>query len=41
LILGIGLILLEIKRIRVGNFLPALVIAPLIVVVLQLFGIGF
>jgi len=41
LILGIGLILLEIKRIRVGNFLPALLIAPLIVVVLQLFGIGF
>ena len=41
LILGICLILLEIKRIRVGNFLPALVIAPLIVVVLQLFGIGF
>ncbi len=41
LILGIGLILLEIKRIRVGNFLPALVIAPLIVVMLQMFGIGF
>ena len=41
LILGIGLILLEIKRIRVGNFLPALLIAPLIVVVLQAFGVAF
>ena len=29
--------LLEIKKIRVGNFLPALVIAPLIVWVLSLF----
>jgi uncharacterized membrane protein YqgA involved in biofilm formation len=41
LILGIGLILLEIKRIRVGNFLPALLIAPLIVIVLQAFGVAF
>jgi len=41
LILGIGFILLEIKRVRVGNFLPALLIAPLIVVVLQVFGIAF
>jgi uncharacterized membrane protein YqgA involved in biofilm formation len=31
LMLGIGLGLLEIKRIRVGNLLPALFIAPLIV----------
>ncbi len=30
--------LLEIKKIRAGNFLPALVIAPLIVWVLSLFG---
>lgn len=30
--------LLEIKKIRVGNFLPALAIAPLIVWVLSLFG---
>ena len=30
--------LLEIKKIRVGNFLPALVIAPLIVWILSLFG---
>jgi uncharacterized membrane protein YqgA involved in biofilm formation len=30
--------LLEIKKIRVGNFLPALIIAPLIVWILSLFG---
>ena len=30
--------LLEIKKIRIGNFLPALVIAPLIVWILSLFG---
>ncbi len=41
LLLGIALSsLLEIKRIRVGNFLPALVIAPLIVAILSAFGIG-
>ena len=40
LILGIGFgSLLELKPIRVGNFLPALVIAPLIVAVLARFGI--
>ena len=32
--------LLELKPIRVGNFLPALVIAPLIVAVLAALGIG-
>jgi uncharacterized membrane protein YqgA involved in biofilm formation len=32
--------LLEIKRIRVGNFLPALAVAPLIVWVLARLGIG-
>ena len=31
--------LLEIKRIRVGNFLPALVIAPLIVAILAAIGV--
>ena len=31
--------LLELKKIRVGNFLPALAVAPLIVWVLSLFGI--
>ena len=30
--------LLELKKIRVGNFLPALAVAPLIVWVLSLFG---
>jgi hypothetical protein len=41
LILGIGLGLLELKKIRVGNLLPAIGIAPLIVVLLQQFGIHF
>jgi uncharacterized membrane protein YqgA involved in biofilm formation len=41
LLLGISISsLLEIKKIRVGNFLPALVIAPLIVAILALFGIN-
>jgi len=31
MILGIGLLLLEIKRVRVANFLPALAIIPLLV----------
>ncbi len=35
LILGISLLLLEIKRIRLANFLPAIVIAPLIVAALD------
>ena len=40
LIMGLGVsTLLEIKPIRVGNFLPALLIAPLIVVVLAALGI--
>jgi uncharacterized membrane protein YqgA involved in biofilm formation len=30
LLLGLGLGLLEIKRVRTGNLLPALVVAPLI-----------
>jgi len=34
IIMGIGLILLDIKRIRVGSFLPAILIAPLIVAAL-------
>jgi len=33
--------LLEIKEIRVGNFLPALALAPLIVAVLAFWGINF
>jgi uncharacterized protein len=40
LLIGVGISnLLEIKKIRVGNFLPALAVAPLIVWVLNLFGI--
>ncbi len=39
LLVGIGLSsMLEIKKIRVGNFLPALFIAPLIVYLLNLIG---
>jgi len=34
IIMGIGLILLDLKRIRVGSFLPGLFIAPLIVAIL-------
>jgi uncharacterized membrane protein YqgA involved in biofilm formation len=32
--MGIGLILLDLKRVRVGNFLPAIFIAPVIVAAL-------
>lgn len=40
LLMGIALSgLLEIKKIRTGNFLPALVIAPLIVALLSILGI--
>jgi uncharacterized membrane protein YqgA involved in biofilm formation len=40
MIMGIGVgSLLELKPIRVGNFLPALIIAPLIVGVLNFFGV--
>ena len=40
LIAGIGIILLDLKRIRIGNFLPAIAIAPLVVVVLDSLGIS-
>jgi hypothetical protein len=40
LVLGIGLLLLDLRRIRVANLLPAIVIAPLIVVVLGMVGVG-
>ena len=39
-ILSIAFILLDIKRIRTANLLPAIFIAPVIVVVLALLGIG-
>ena len=35
IIIGIGFILLEIKKIKVATFLPALVFAPLIVIIYQ------
>ncbi|MCL4506970.1 MAG: DUF554 domain-containing protein [Chloroflexi bacterium] len=38
LIIGIGLTLLDIKKIRMANFLPALLIGPLIVAILHAFG---
>jgi uncharacterized membrane protein YqgA involved in biofilm formation len=31
LILGLGLVLLELKEVRVANILPALLIAPLLI----------
>ena len=38
IILGIGLLLLEIKRIKVGSFLPALVVAPLLTILWEKWG---
>jgi uncharacterized membrane protein YqgA involved in biofilm formation len=40
LVLGLGLGLLELKAIRVANFLPALVIAPAVVAALAALGLG-
>jgi len=40
MILGIGLLLLEIKRVRVANFLPALAIVPLLVALWGKWGLG-
>ncbi len=40
LILAIGLMLLDIKRIRVANLLPALVIAPAVVALLTALGVS-
>ncbi len=40
LIIGIGLALLEIKDVRVSNFLPAIVLAPVIVILLATFGVS-
>lgn len=41
LIMGISLALLNLKQVRVGNFLPAIFIAPLIVIVLEYIGFTF
>lgn len=40
LLIGIALILLDLKKPRVANFLPALVIAPLLVVIGEALGIN-
>ncbi len=40
MIVGLGLLLLEIKEIRVANFLPALLLAPALVALLQCFGVS-
>ena len=40
LVAGIGLVLLELKRIRLASFLPAIAIAPLIVGLLERLHIG-
>ena len=40
MILGIGLLLLEIRRVRVANFLPALAIVPLLVTLWEMWGPG-
>jgi uncharacterized membrane protein YqgA involved in biofilm formation len=39
IIMGIGLILLDVRRVRVGSFLPAILVAPLVVYVLTVLGI--
>ena len=41
LIMGISLVLLELKQVRLGNLLPAIFIAPLIVVVLSTLSVQF
>lgn len=42
LIIGIGLTLLDLKKIRIANFLPALLVGPIIVAILHAFGaVGF
>ena len=40
MILGLGLLLLEIKQIRVANFLPSLAIVPLLVALWEKWGPG-
>lgn len=40
LILGIGLLLLDLKQVRVANYLPAIVIAPVLVVLLRTLEVG-
>ena len=39
IMLGIGLLMLDVKRIKVANFLPALIVAPLLVVLWEFAGL--
>jgi uncharacterized membrane protein YqgA involved in biofilm formation len=39
ILIGLGLLLLDIKQIRVANFLPALMVAPLLVWLWERFGV--
>jgi uncharacterized membrane protein YqgA involved in biofilm formation len=39
LIVGIGIVLLDLKRIRLASYLPGIFIAPLIVAILTSLGI--
>ncbi len=41
LIMGIALLLLDLKQVRIANLLPAVLIAPLMVIALAAFGIKF
>lgn len=41
ILIGIALTLLDLKRPRVSNFLPALIIAPLIILILTTLGINY
>jgi uncharacterized membrane protein YqgA involved in biofilm formation len=38
--MGIGVSMLELRPIRVANYLPALAIAPLIAAILHLWGVA-
>lgn len=41
LLIGLGLVLLEVKPLRMANFLPALLIAPLLVALFRWLGLSF
>ena len=40
ILLGIGLLMLEVKQVKVTNFLPELVVAPLLVALWEQCGVG-
>jgi hypothetical protein len=39
MMIGLGLLLLDLKRIRVANLIPAIVIAPALVLLLYVIGV--